>query len=428
MLPTSISLKNYRSFADIQKIDLRPVTLFFGINNSGKSALIRLLKIISDSVHPEASGALELESRAARGSTFKDIRWKGLSTDDDPDLWLSFSWDDSQLSKIDFALTWSDNWKRVLIRRFKAYDKTGDRYIAGRWVPLENEIYSNEITYRVKTDESSEDEFIKLFFEGLILNHTSDTNKFSSWLDLMKAHLRSFHRQVLWLEASRKPPGRITPYPASPQWRIKPDGSDSALVLATQPKILSEVSGWYEQYLQRKLTIESISINHFRVIMSNLQTASENEFDIDLTDAGEGMIQVMPVLTSLSLAATWKQGGARIVAIEEPESHLHPKLQSALASYIVQKAKHKDSPIIILETHSEHLLLSIQLEIVKNGIAPENIVVYWVSQLPGGESRADHISFDKEGKFIGSWPPNVFSDDTELARQILIQRLKRKGK
>ncbi len=39
MLPTSISLKNYRSFAEIQHIDLRPITLFFGTGEGALSSL-----------------------------------------------------------------------------------------------------------------------------------------------------------------------------------------------------------------------------------------------------------------------------------------------------------------------------------------------------------------------------------------------------
>ncbi len=379
MLPTSISLKNYRSFPKIQTIELRPVTLFYGINNAGKSALIRLLKIISDSVRPEAGGALELESSAVRGSSFKDIRWKGLNDDDDPDIWLSFSWDDSQLGKAEFSLHWFEEWRRVLIRSFKASDRTGAKYIEGKWIPVKQEMNSDEITYQVKTEASSEYETVRIFFEGLIPGDAGSRNIFSSWFTLIKDRLRSFHRQVLWLESSRKPPGRITPYPTSPQRRIRPDGSDTGSVLATQPKILSEVSGWYEQYLKRKLTVESSSINHFRVALSSLQTDSENEFDVDLTDAGEGMIQVMPVLTSLALARAWKKGGARIVAIEEPESHLHPKLQTALASYIAERVREKDSPIIVLETEiSEYETVRIFFEgLIPGDAGSRNIFSSW---------------------------------------------------
>ena len=36
----SFTLKNYRSFVDRTTIELRPLTLLFGYNNSGKSALL----------------------------------------------------------------------------------------------------------------------------------------------------------------------------------------------------------------------------------------------------------------------------------------------------------------------------------------------------------------------------------------------------
>jgi hypothetical protein len=43
-------VENYRSFARRQRIDLRPLTLFFGWNSGGKSALLRFLPLISESV------------------------------------------------------------------------------------------------------------------------------------------------------------------------------------------------------------------------------------------------------------------------------------------------------------------------------------------------------------------------------------------
>jgi AAA15 family ATPase/GTPase len=88
MLPTAITLWNYRSFATPVSFELRPITLLYGINNAGKSALLRALPILSESVGPEASGPLHLESPAAFETTFQDLRWKGVEDDEDPDLGL----------------------------------------------------------------------------------------------------------------------------------------------------------------------------------------------------------------------------------------------------------------------------------------------------------------------------------------------------
>jgi AAA15 family ATPase/GTPase len=84
VLPTAITLSNYRSFASPVRLELRPITLLFGDNNSGKSALLRALPLLSDSTGPKASGPLEMESPAMRGSSFQDLRWKGVEEDEDP--------------------------------------------------------------------------------------------------------------------------------------------------------------------------------------------------------------------------------------------------------------------------------------------------------------------------------------------------------
>ena len=60
MLPTAITLKNFRSFADAIRLELRPVTLLFGVNNAGKSALLRALPLLGDSVGIDGSGPLNL--------------------------------------------------------------------------------------------------------------------------------------------------------------------------------------------------------------------------------------------------------------------------------------------------------------------------------------------------------------------------------
>jgi predicted ATPase len=91
MFPEAITLRNYRSFASPVRLELRPITLLFGINNSGKSALLRALPILADSVDPAASGPLDVESPAARGSGFQDLRWKGVEPDEDPDLSVTFT-------------------------------------------------------------------------------------------------------------------------------------------------------------------------------------------------------------------------------------------------------------------------------------------------------------------------------------------------
>ena len=62
---SAFRVREYRCFRDWTEIELRPLTLLFGYNGAGKSALIRLLPALMESVR--AQGApLALEGKALR--------------------------------------------------------------------------------------------------------------------------------------------------------------------------------------------------------------------------------------------------------------------------------------------------------------------------------------------------------------------------
>ncbi|HEV2634289.1 MAG TPA: AAA family ATPase [Actinocrinis sp.] len=58
---TGMRLSNYRCFSDTQKIELKPITLVLGKNNSGKSALVRAPLVWSTGVQPNATVPLDLD-------------------------------------------------------------------------------------------------------------------------------------------------------------------------------------------------------------------------------------------------------------------------------------------------------------------------------------------------------------------------------
>jgi len=153
-----------------------------------------------------------------------------------------------------------------------------------------------------------------------------------------------------------------------------------------------------------------------------LRTKRRAQLDVDLCDAGGGITQLLPVLTGLALAVRWKLGGPPILAVEEPESHLHPRLQRALTARLCSVAASDQAVRLVLETHSEQVLLGVKLEIARGRIDPEDVLVYWVHQLESGESIAEPVRFDREAQPIGSWPPGFFDDHVEVAREILEAR------
>jgi predicted ATPase len=194
--------------------------------------------------------------------------------------------------------------------------------------------------------------------------------------------------------------------------------------LAADPELLAEVSSWYESVNQCALKVRDWPRDYFQVVLEHRRNAS---FEVDIADSGEGLGQLLPVLTAIALGRRPEQGGPRILAIEEPESHLHPELQMKLAEYLCQPNEGRPLPHLVLETHSEHFLLSVQLHIALGKLSPENVVVYWVRQLEDGRSVADRVIFDENARPVGnSLPPGVFREDLEMARRILEARRSRK--
>jgi predicted ATPase len=136
--------------------------------------------------------------------------------------------------------------------------------------------------------------------------------------------------------------------------------------------------------------------------------------EVQLTDVGFGVSQVLPVITLLQYVPT----GSTVV-LEQPEIHLHPLAQAALADVIIQAATHRKVQVI-LESHSEHLLLRLQRRIAENEISNDLVKLYFCDA-PQGVSKLTPLELDIFGN-IRNWPDKFMGDafgetaKAELAR------------
>ena len=68
----SFTVEGFKAFAEETAVELRPLTLLYGYNHVGKSALLRVLPLLADSVSA-LSGPLALQSEAARDASFSSL-------------------------------------------------------------------------------------------------------------------------------------------------------------------------------------------------------------------------------------------------------------------------------------------------------------------------------------------------------------------
>jgi AAA ATPase domain/AAA domain, putative AbiEii toxin, Type IV TA system/Protein of unknown function (DUF3696) len=130
-------------------------------------------------------------------------------------------------------------------------------------------------------------------------------------------------------------------------------------------------------------------------------------------DLGVGMSQVVPVL----VAALHNTQG--IVAIEEPESNIHPAFQVVLADLFITQTQANPGVMFLVETHSEHLMLRCLRRIRETvegdlpegnpALSPEGIAVHFVEPDDSGQ-RVHRIRIDGDGDFIDPWPSGFFRE------------------
>ncbi|XGV87311.1 MAG: AAA family ATPase [Limnothrix sp. BL-A-16] len=122
---------------------------------------------------------------------------------------------------------------------------------------------------------------------------------------------------------------------------------------------------------------------------------------VNIADVGFGVSQVLPVLVALLVAEP-----GQLVYIEQPEIHLHPKAQVALAKLLVRAALRKVR--VVVETHSSILLLAIQSLVAEGELPPSDTYLHWVSRDPEGITEVSSQQLDETGAF-GDWPED-FAD------------------
>ena len=139
-----------------------------------------------------------------------------------------------------------------------------------------------------------------------------------------------------------------------------------------------------------------------------------NGIEVSSVDVGVGLSQVIPVV----VAALYQKTG--IVAIEQPELHIHPALQLTLGDLFISQIQDRNL-MFLIETHSEHLMLRLQRRIREThenelppgapALHPEQLAVHYVEPDDKGlQVNLYALHVDEEGDFIDRWPKGFFGE------------------
>lgn len=116
----------------------------------------------------------------------------------------------------------------------------------------------------------------------------------------------------------------------------------------------------------------------------------------------------------------------RILIIEQPEIHLHPKMQAELADFLIdvanikktdkagerQEIKDKDKRAVLVETHSEYLLNRVRRRISDGDVSHSDVAIYFVEPSDSGAfATVRGVNVPANGAF--EWPKEFYERDLE---------------
>jgi len=149
--------------------------------------------------------------------------------------------------------------------------------------------------------------------------------------------------------------------------------------------------GLTQQIRARKLTETEIDLQ-----VSRLADGRADDM-VSIADVGSGVSQTLPVLVALRAAE-----GGRLVYLEEPEIHLHPRAQTRLADILADAAKR--GVRVVAETHSSLLLTAVQTLVAKGELDSKLVKLHWFQRdAETGNTYVTSADLDENGAF-GDWP------------------------
>ena len=410
---TELRVQNFKSWQDTGALQFAPLTGLFGANSSGKSSVLQVLLLLKQTVErpPDWNEPLYFgdEASLVNLGSFDDVIHQhnsNLSLD------LSVSWKLPEKMNIErnstdrLSLSTSIDKKNehpdlanfcYMNRQKRAIERTQQ----GHRFEFPDVRYPNGIP-----DPSVGSMTVDPFRCYGVVEPAGRPHERLEVFLTCKVAFENLFSQIRYLGPLREYPRRDYTWEESHPEDVGLHGEKMISALLSSRVQNRSTDEQIMKWLQKLELIYSYALN------STSNTEQNYEFlvkqykggpEVGLTDVGFGVSQVLPLLTLCYYA---DEGS--ILILEQPEAHLHPKVQSELADVLIDVVKNRNVQII-LESHSEHLLLRLMRRIAEEGISADDTALYFC-QINDGTSEIERLKVDEYGN-IRNWPQNFFGDE-----------------
>ena len=409
---SEISIEGFKSIRAERKLALSALNIVAGANSSGKSSFMQPLLLLKQTLEAAYDpGPLlldgpnvkftELSQLFSKSSTRKQLVI-GLSRFDGAKLQLSFDLDGKRQLRVK-ETTLTD--QKGGVQQF-AENTTQEALFAyledSRWSKAfkkeKLEVIRQRVLLRIAV----------IFKEGESVPLPGPWDEFTESIGRNIIHvpglrgnpLRSYPKTAV----GNNYPGTLDAYVASiiADWQDKGD------------ERLSQLGSQLQQLgLTWKVVAKKLDATRVELQVGRLPAAAQGGAKdlVSIADVGFGVSQVLPVLVALLVA---RQG--QIVYIEQPETHLHPKAQRALAQIFANAASRLAT--VVVETHSLLFVRAIQTLVAKKSLDKALVKLHWVTRDSKGDTSVATSDLDEAGAY-GTWPQDFEATELDAEQDYL---------
>lgn len=361
-----IRFKNYKAFSNCEEIELRPVTLIIGKNSSGKSSILKLIRMIGSMI----SGSVHTPEVEFNGITLGGSYSDLFHNRENTGLALSVEFDNGLRAETEYYIDNDD---------IKMFNHT---------------MYHPEYG-SLKLEEQKQ----KLIDDNILQKWNIDDSSLLEGMDYL-GPLRSVA------------PSCIRFHGYHPCY-IGSDGSGAYNILLNAFKRKSELFSIISSWMKDNMEGQELDFSNTANNSGNYTLwVKRKNAEVNISEVGQGVAQVLPVVTLVMCAYE-----NTVNMIEQPELHLHPAAHAKISDLIGRQAKNSGN-VFVVESHSKNLLLGFKKLVVDRNVdfTCDDIAIYYVADTSDG-ATLKRIRMNGKGQF-DDWPFGVFSETSELTREI----------
>lgn len=380
----SIDFERYRIFSDKQRLRLAPLTVVFGKNNTGKSAVLRLPMLVHSALRCEAYDLFQKVDAcgAVICDEYRDVVYGkgnhavGLDVKDDTG---------SVVLKIKFIAENNADGSHSRIEEIAIADHKSNRSLIAK-------IDDKGVMRNEKTGE-------EVVFHGVVPSEFVGR----AWVS---ESLSSINDAIDYIGPVRWKPDRFFKLNEYADGTSGPDGQNAYTYLvkdslnALHP-MLDNVSKWYSDNFGGW----ALAVDNSRAPVYSVELRNE-KLKNNILDVGFGIQQSLPIV----VAAYRQYAMPTLVIVEEPETHLNPSAHAQIGELLARAALTDRNKKFLVETHSLNLMVRLRTLIAKGVLKNDDVALYYVEyDETSCSSRLKEVAIDGKGDVAG-WPENIFND------------------